>query len=114
MCIVDTLEHYIIRTEQLRGSEHRLFISYMKPYKVVFSSTLSRWLKNVLTLSGIDVSKYKSHSIRGVGASKACGLPIKAIMNVAGWSSDRTFSKLNDKPVAELEESDFQNVFFRQ
>lgn len=112
VCVVHTLEHYIIKTEQLRGSEQRLFISFMKPYKVVSSSTLSRWLRNVLTLSGIDVSRYKSHSIRGVAASKAkaCGLPIKEIMNVAGWASDRTFSRFYDKPVAELEVSNFQNA----
>ena len=58
MYVLDALEHNIIRTEPLRGSELRLFISYIKPNKVVSSSTISRWLKNFLTLSGIGVSKY--------------------------------------------------------
>ena len=116
VCVVYTLEHYITRTEQLRGSEQRLFISYMKPYKVVSSSTISRWLRNVLTLSGIDVSKYKSHSVRGVAASKAkaCGLPISEIMSVAGWASDKTFSKFYDKPVAKSEELSFQDAVFNK
>ena len=63
VCVVVTLDEYGKRTEKLRGSEQRLFISYMKPYKVVSSSTISRRLRNVLTLSGIDISKYKPHSI---------------------------------------------------
>ena len=86
----------------------------MKAYKVLSSSTISRWLRNVLTLSGIDVSKYKSHSIPGVAASKAkaFGLPIKEIMKVVSWASDRTLSKFYDKPltVAELEDYNFQNA----
>lgn len=112
ICVVGTLEEYIKRTEKLRGSEERLFISYMKPYKVVSSSTISRWLKNVLSLSGIDISKYKSHSIRGVAASKAisCGLPIKDIMKVAGWASDKTFAEFYNKPVENSAQSGFQSV----
>lgn len=65
-----------------------------------------------MSLSGIDISKYKSHRIRGVAASKAssCGLPIKDIMKVAGWVSDKTFAEFYNKPVENSAQSGFQSV----
>ena len=96
ICVVTALEEYIERTKVLRGLETRLFISFIEPYKLVSSATISRWLKTVLYLSGIDVSKFKSHSIRGAAASKAktSGLPIQDILKVAGWASARLFAEL--------------------
>ena len=65
------------------------------------SSTISRWLKCVLKLSGIDIARFKSHSIHGVAASKAkaSGLSILEILKVAGWPSDKTFAEFNNKSI---------------
>lgn len=101
ICVYYTLEMYLARTEGIRETERRLFISYVKPYKCVSSSTVSRWLKQVMFNSGIDIKKFTSHSIRGASSSKAkaAGVPIQEIMKVAGWASELTFAKYYCKPV---------------
>lgn len=112
LCVVTALEEYIERTKVLRGLETRLFISFIKPYKLVSSATISRWLKTVLYLSGIDVSKFKSHSIRGAAASKAktSGVPIQDILKVAGWASARTFAEFYERPVNSDSEKEFHSA----
>lgn len=112
ICVVTSLEDYIERTIVLRGLETRLFISFIKPYKLVSSATKSRWLKTVLYLFGVDVSKFKSHSIRGAASSKAktSGLPIQDILKVAGWASARTFAEFHERPVNFDSEKEFHTV----
>ena len=92
---------YIKKTEPLRKIEKKLFISYIKPYGFVTSSTISRWLKQVMFNSGIDVHKFNSHNIRGVSSSRAksAGVPIQEIMRVAGWSSEQTFAIFYNKTI---------------
>ena len=101
ICVYSVLEEYIKRTDSLRGTERRLFISYIKPYKAVTSSTISRWLKCSMFNAGIDTEKFKSHSVRSASVSKAktCDVPISEILKVAGWASDRTFAEFYDKPI---------------
>ena len=48
----------------------QVFISYVT-FKAVTSSTVARWLKTVLDLSGIDTKVFKVHSYRGASASAA-------------------------------------------
>ncbi|XP_060584890.1 uncharacterized protein LOC132740864 isoform X1 [Ruditapes philippinarum] len=101
LCVYSTLEEYISRTKHLRGEEKRLFISYIKPYKFVVSTTISRWIKCVMRDAGIDVDKYKTHSARGAVTSKAkqSGVPLNEIMKVAGWATERTFAQFYEKPL---------------
>ena len=63
LCPVTTLRVYQERTRDRRkDKEHsRLFISLIKLYNVVTSSTIARWLKLVLTKSGIDTGMFKAH-----------------------------------------------------
>lgn len=111
LCVYYTLTEYISRTASLRGNENKLFISYIKPYKVVTSSTISRWIKCVMRQSGIDVERYTSHSTRGATTSKAkqCGIPLSEILKVAGWSSAQTFADYYDKPLTDTRNT-FQNA----
>jgi site-specific recombinase XerD len=64
-------------TEHLRGQESRLLISYVAPYKGVSKDTISRWMKTIMTASGIDTSFFKPHSVRlaFVSAVSDKGLP---------------------------------------
>ena len=64
-----------------------------KNYKAVSSSTLARWLKNVLLLAGIDIVKYKAHSYRGASSSAAsrAGCKMSEILKTANWSSAKNF-----------------------
>ena len=99
--VFKTLNEYIKRTEHLRKDENRLFISYIKPYSVVTTTTISRWIKTIMCSSGIDINRFKSHSTRSASTSKAklVGIPLSQILSVAGWSSDKTFSQYYEKPM---------------
>ncbi|KAJ8024270.1 hypothetical protein HOLleu_36959 [Holothuria leucospilota] len=51
LCIY-SLEAYIDRTKDLRDKS-KLFISYKKPHGPLSRDTISRWIKAVLTASGV-------------------------------------------------------------
>lgn len=91
LCVVHTLLYYIEKTQSLRKTD-QLLISF-KTYKSVCSSTIARWLKSVLCLSGIDISLFSAHSYRGASTSKAysVGLSLKDILQTANWKSAKTF-----------------------
>lgn len=101
LCVVNTLTEYIKRTENLRGDNTSLFISYLKPFGSVTTSTISRWLRNVMFLSGIDITKFKTHSIRSASTSKAklMNIPMCEILKVAGWTNEHTFAQYYNKTV---------------
>ena len=69
--VFTTLKENISRTEHLRGSESQLFVSYSKPHKAVSRDTISRWVKTVLSSSGIDTKKFRPHSTRAAVVSAA-------------------------------------------
>ena len=116
LCVYSALDEYISRTKNLRGSQTRLLISYIKPYKFVVSATVSRWVKCMMRNAGIDVEKYNTHSVRGATTSKAekCGVPINEIMKVAGWATDRTFATYYQKPLEPEESESFQSAVLQQ
>ena len=101
LCIVKHLRCYVDRTKPLRGTQSRLLISYQKPYKVVSADTISRWLKTVLNLAGIDTTKFGAHSTRSAStsAAKAMDVSLDVIMESAGWTQESTFARFYNKPV---------------
>ncbi len=100
-CIVTYLKQYLEKTKEIRGSHSKLFISFNKPHNPVSKDTISRWIKHVLDLSGIDTSVFQAHSVRAAATSKArCkGLPLDVIMKAAGWSQTSTFSRYYKKSI---------------
>ena len=85
MCL---LLEYISRTESIRGVEQQLLVSYQQPY------TISRWIRTVMQLSGLDLTVFKAHSTRAAStsAAKRAQVPIQDIIGRAGWSSAQTFA----------------------
>lgn len=113
LCVYHTLLYYIKVTEQLRLSD-QLLISYVT-FNAVTSSTIARWLKTVLQLSGIDVAIFKAHSFRGASVSAAARsqrCSIKNILNTAGWKSDNNFYKFYYRPIIENEDLSFSTAVF--
>lgn len=116
LCVMHTLLHYLDRTSNVRKSQYVL-VSYCTFSKVT-SSTVARWLKDVLSLAGIDVSIFKAHSYRGAAASAAFvrGCSLKEILKAADWSSVKNFRKfyLRDLFSAETSSSgiSFANAVF--
>ena len=100
LCVITTLRAYCDRTAKLRNDEF-LFISYTRPNKRVTASTISRWLKGVLSSSGV-ADCFKPHSIRGAVTSrdKRSGLPINTILAKAGWATENTFKRFYDRNIS--------------
>ena len=101
LSVYSVLEEYLQRTQTLRNNESQLFISFAKPHKKVTKDTIARWIKHVMSISGIDTSVFKPHSTRAASTSKAsqCSVPISQIMSAASWASDSTFHKFYKKEI---------------
>ena len=101
ICPLTVLKAYIKKTEPLRNTETKLFISFIQPHKGVSRDTISRWTKNVMKAAGIDTSKFTSHSTRAAVSSKAKDrdIPLDVILSTAGWASANTFYKFYSKPI---------------
>ena len=97
VCPMSTVSAYITRTCNLRNpTDFRLFISFVKPHRVVSPATISRWIKTVLSGAGIDTSIFKAHSVRGAATSAAYnkGVPVENILKLANyWSNESTFRR---------------------
>ena len=100
LCVLTNLRQYLSLTASLRGSHSQLLISIQKPHLPVSADTIARWLKHVLSASGIG-DNFSAHSTRAASTSyaKRAGLPIEDIMRCAGWSNARTFARFYDKPI---------------
>ena len=101
LCVLFVLKEYLKRTKTFRGSHSFLLVSYRKPFNRVTRDTISRWIKTVLTKSGIDTNIFGAHSVRAASTSKAKnnGVPIQDIINKAGWTNSSTFAKFYDKKI---------------
>ena len=86
-----TLLLYVEKTKESRLSRNVL-VSYIT-FKDVTTSTVARWLRCVLDLSGINTDKFKAHSYRGASVSAAYkkGCSLKNILDTADWKSDKHF-----------------------
>ena len=103
LCVVTHLLEYVKRTACYRNDQKQLLLSYVKPYGPVSKDTISRWIRSVLSSVGLDVTKFKSHSVRAAStsflASNNC--KITDIMLSAGWSNEQTFQRFYNKPSEE-------------
>ena len=101
LCPVRALRALEIRTEGRRNETNgnHLFLTVIKPYNPATSSTIARWLKLVLTKSGIDTNIIKAHSISASTSSAAiAGLTTNDILSSADWSSETVFQKFYYRP----------------
>jgi len=87
-------------TSELRNGADQLWLSYQKPHSPASKDTVSRWIKEFLKISGIDISSYGAHSTRAASspaASSSLTISHQTIMNAAGWARESTFRKFYDK-----------------
>ena len=70
--VVSALNEYLKRTETWRTNGHKFqsLLSYIKPHVEVHNSTVSRWIKEILKETGVDVNVFKGHSTRSACTSK--------------------------------------------
>ena len=105
ICPVATLQLYCDKTKQWRSLEKVkekpvVFLTSTKPYGPASSATIARWIKTVLSKSGIDTSIFKAHSIRGASTSAAAeaGISIPEILEAGDWLSQSTFERFYYRP----------------
>lgn len=97
ICPVDCLGQYVFRSDFLRNANNqsKLFIGLRKPHRQVSGSTVGRWVKDYLSLAGVNSLVFSAHSTWGAASSKAAstGVPIDSILATASWSSQSTFAR---------------------
>ena len=100
LCVMRILREYLCRTKVFRSTT-KLFISFIRPYGAVSKDTLARWIRTVMKNAGIDITIFKPHSTRAASTSRAASknIPVRTIMNTAGWSRQSTFAKFYHKPI---------------
>lgn len=98
LCIV---YEYLIRTEPLWEECKQLCVSFIKPHKAVSRCTISRWIKILMRKAGIDMTVFTSHSTRGASTSAMArsGIPLKSIMQTAGWTNEHIFAVFYKRPL---------------
>ena len=113
LCALHTQEYYLRKTRRLRLS-NLLLVSY-KTYKAVSTSTIARWLRSVLELSGIDTSVFKAHSFRSASASAAFrkGCSLNNTLSTADWSSDKNFREFYHRQTVSNENLSFANAVLK-
>ena len=103
LCVVNCLDEYLLRSKGWRnGHKNQLLLSHINPHKEVSSSTISRWLRETLDLSGVtNLGEFGGHSTRSASTSKAeiSGLSVKDILDRGSWSNESTWQKFYHKEV---------------
>lgn len=119
VCPAKTLYSYIKATHsfRLRPETERLFITTKKPIHNASSSTISRWIKEIMGESGINTEVFSAHSTRHSSTSAAHrrGLPLDVIQKCAGWSENSlVFAKFYNRPLlaSKCDESVFAESVF--
>ena len=107
---------YLKRTKEWRVTEDQksqLFLSLVIPHAPVATSTISRWLREIMTEAGINTGFFKAHSVRGASTSKACnaGLSVGQIIDKANWSRADSFRKFYHKPI-NVSATEYQDKVF--
>lgn len=109
ICPGKVLKSYLEKSSSLRRDIQSLFISVRRPFKAVGSQTLSRWIKETLKDSGIDVNVFTAHSTRHAATSAAhnLGVSLDLIRRTAGWSgSSNTFYKFYNRTISNVNDAD--------
>jgi site-specific recombinase XerD len=107
LCPALALKQYINVTNNIRKDKDKLFLGIVKPHNPVSSQSISRWLVEVLKLSGIDSSKFHAHSYRHASTSKAesAGVNIDTIFKRVGWTSkSKMFARYYKRPIENVTE----------
>jgi hypothetical protein len=109
ICPLLALAVYISRTAKFRNEGcSKLFVSFQKPHREVTTQPLSRWIRQVLTVVGID-KLFGAHSVRHAASSTAFfeSTNIDSILSTVGWAKESTFARFYrhdiDKPSPTVE-----------
>ena len=95
LCAVSTWNEYLKRTETWRtnGDQFKLLLCYIKSRVEVLSLRVSRWIKEILKKTDVDVDIFKVCSTCLASTSKPCrsGISMNDILNRGSWSNESTW-----------------------
>ena len=97
VCPVYYLKSYLRRTKTIRSVDS-LFVCVNKPHGQASSSTISRWLINVISQSG-QMGTAGSTRSTVTSTALAKGVAIQTVIKSGDWSRVRTFRNFYYKPV---------------
>ena len=71
-CVVKCIDEYLLRSNSWRSEgKTKLLLSSICPHKEITSSTVSKWIKDILVLPGvIKFWDFSAHSTRSAATSK--------------------------------------------
>lgn len=103
VCPASVLQKYILVTSSLRqNSEDSLLLTIKKPHRPATAQSIGRWIKQILSESGVDTSIFTAHSTRHASTSAAsrAGLSVDVIRKTAGWSAQSAvFANFYNRPL---------------
>lgn len=108
ICVFTYVSKYLEITSTLRGDTTALFLTLNRPHGPASKDTMARWVREVLTQSGIDTTVYGPHSVRSAStsAAKKGGASVQNIMDTAGWTRASTFARYYDKSLPSVDFAD--------
>ena len=97
LCPYDTICTYIEKTNEQRQKQKtsKLFLSYVNPHKPVGKDTTARWVREMLSRSGINPNIFKPHSKRSASTSKAFskGASLNEVLKMGNWSNESVWQR---------------------
>ena len=78
------------KTWRTNGDKLQLLLNYIKPHVEVNSSKSSRWIREILEETGVNVDVFKCHPTHSASTSKAClsGILVGDILSQRLWSNE--------------------------
>ncbi|XP_051168956.1 uncharacterized protein LOC127286542 [Leptopilina boulardi] len=105
LCVATFIKVYLEKTKTIRETGvNSLLLTFKKPHHPATAQTASRWLKDIMNESGIDVTTFAGYSSKhaAVLAAQRKGLDIESIRLAAGWSKNsNVFGKFYNRPLRE-------------
>ena len=110
LCVCRAIDSYMKRRLAWGVKETQLLVSHISPHQPVCSSTVSRWLVQLLSMAGVNTEMFKGHSTRSASTSKAeaIGVSLTDVIKQGHWSNSSTFAKFYKKNIADYH-SNFQS-----
>ena len=95
LCPVNTIKEYLNRRQNLQVQGDSFLFTYGKPHRSPHSDTIKRWVKEIMSLSGIYTDIFKPHSCRSASTSSATALGVlmDTILKHGCWSQQSTLIK---------------------
>ena len=102
LCPVTLIKQYmLVRDALVPSTEKAFFVTHGKPYHAATKDTLARWVKNTMSLSGVDIAVFRPHSCRSASSSTAknSGVQLHTILHSGQWATESTFYKFYQRQI---------------